>query len=61
MARAFGDLLRRAADRRGIGWLALSNDPEFASASGGRRLTIDLGTGEIRADRPSWFGRLLGS
>jgi predicted ABC-type transport system involved in lysophospholipase L1 biosynthesis ATPase subunit len=60
-ARLLGAALRRAADARGIGWLAVSDDPVFAAACGGRRLRLDPETGELRPDRPSWFHRLLGA
>jgi ABC-type transporter Mla maintaining outer membrane lipid asymmetry ATPase subunit MlaF len=57
---AVGAALRAAADRRGIGWLAISNDDGFARASGARRLRIDRATGEIAAARPGWFARVIG-
>jgi predicted ABC-type transport system involved in lysophospholipase L1 biosynthesis ATPase subunit len=59
--RQFGLALRRAADTRGIGWLAVSNDRVFAAACGGRRLRLEPDTGDLRTDRPSWLTRLLGS
>jgi len=37
----------RVADRRGLAVLAVSGDPAFASALGGRRLTLDPASGRV--------------
>ena len=55
---AFGETLRAVAERRGIGWVALSDDPLFAARSGGARRRLDMVTGRLRAD--VWWQRLLG-
>jgi ABC-type methionine transport system ATPase subunit len=45
---AIGRAVRAAADRLGIGWIAIGDDPDFARASGSRRVTLAEGTGELR-------------
>jgi ABC-type ATPase involved in cell division len=52
---AFGDVLRRVADRRQLGWLALSNDRDFVRASGGTRWHLDASSGIVK--RESWWKR----
>ncbi len=47
---AFGETLRAVADRRGIGWVALSDDVEFAERSGGERYRLVADTGEVDAE-----------
>jgi branched-chain amino acid transport system ATP-binding protein len=49
--RAFGETLRRLSDRRGLGWLAVTNDDVFARASGGERLTLRAASGAVEAAR----------
>ncbi len=44
---AFGRTLRDVAERRGLAWVALSDDPDFARASGGARLHLNLATGQL--------------
>jgi ABC-type lipoprotein export system ATPase subunit len=44
---AFGETLRAVAERRGIGWVALSDDVEFAQRSGGERHRLVAETGEL--------------
>jgi ABC-type lipoprotein export system ATPase subunit len=48
---AFGRALRSAAETRGVGWVAMSDDDEFAAAAGGSRLEWQRGTGELRPRR----------
>jgi putative ABC transport system ATP-binding protein len=55
---AFGETLREVAERRGIGWIALSDDPLFAAQSRGVRQRLDTATGRLQAD--GWWQRLLG-
>jgi ABC-type lipoprotein export system ATPase subunit len=50
---AFGETLRAVAERRGIGWVALSDDVEFAQRSGGERHRLMAETGEVGAE-PLW-------
>jgi ABC-type lipoprotein export system ATPase subunit len=44
---ALGAALRQIAETRGLSWLALTNDPDFARASGGRRLRLDVPSGTL--------------
>jgi ABC-type lipoprotein export system ATPase subunit len=46
-----GKALRRAADSRGIGWIALTEDRAFARAAGAPRLRLDPATGQLKAMR----------
>ncbi len=50
---AFGETLRAAADARGIGWVALSDDEVFAARSGGERYRLSPATGDVVAE-PRW-------
>jgi predicted ABC-type transport system involved in lysophospholipase L1 biosynthesis ATPase subunit len=57
---AFGSLLARVSEARGCGWVALSEDRAFASASGGRRLRLRPATGDLvdeDAGWRAWFNR----
>ena len=60
---SFGDTLRVAAVARGFGFLALSNDPEFAAGTGGRvmKLMEDGSLNETRSrkgrSRRKWRSR----
>lgn len=47
-AAAFGETLRAMSEKRGLAWLALSEDDAFARASGGRALRLDPQTGDVR-------------
>jgi ABC-type ATPase involved in cell division len=40
-SRAFGDTLRAVSADRAFGWIAISEDDDFAKASRGKRLTVD--------------------
>jgi len=51
--RAIGDRVRQLSDARGVGWLALSDDADFARASGGRHLRLDP-SGAISGARRGW-------
>ncbi len=55
---AFGETLRAVAERRGIGWVAISDDREFAQRSGGERHRLVAETGDL-AGEPFW--RRLGA
>jgi ABC-type lipoprotein export system ATPase subunit len=44
---AFGVVLQRAARARGIGFLALSEDPHFGAASGAARLKLNPASGAL--------------
>lgn len=57
-AAAFGADLRRAADARGLAWLAISNDDGFARAAGGTRLRHESETGALRPEAGGWMRRL---
>jgi ABC-type transporter Mla maintaining outer membrane lipid asymmetry ATPase subunit MlaF len=52
-----GRTLRAAADRRGIGWLAVSEDEAFVRASGSDVRRVDTATGTIAAPSrwPAWL------
>ena len=52
--QAFGRTLRRAADARALGWLAISDDEPFARAAGGDVWRLAAGTGAL-ARRRSWW------
>lgn len=52
---AFGERLRGIAHRRGLAFIALSDDAVFVKASGGRRLRLDPEAGTLRA--PRWWRR----
>ncbi len=58
-ARAFGQTLARAADVLEVGWIAISNDTAFATASGGSRVRLDASSGAVRAERTSWLSRFF--
>lgn len=49
--RALAAALRRAGEARGFGWLAVTDDPDFAEASGSRRLTL---RGDVVRDAAPW-------
>ena len=50
-SRDVGQALQRMATARHTGWLALTNDDSFMTATGGARLRLDMATG--RVSRPS--------
>jgi ABC-type lipoprotein export system ATPase subunit len=50
---AFGDTVREVAERRGLGWVALSDDEVFARGSRGSRQRLIPATGEV-AREPLW-------
>ena len=52
---AFGTLLRDIATRRGLAFVALTDDPAFAKASRARRLNLDSTTGALKT--PRWWHR----
>jgi hypothetical protein len=45
--------LRAVAEGRGLGWVALSDDVEFAQRSGGERHRLVAETGEVGVE-PLW-------
>jgi predicted ABC-type transport system involved in lysophospholipase L1 biosynthesis ATPase subunit len=53
-SRELGATLARLGGVRGLGWVALSNDDEFARASGARRLRLDAATGRVRGAGGFW-------
>lgn len=53
-----GSTLKRVADARGIGWIALTEDATFASASGATRLRLKPATGQLQSD--GLWQRLMG-
>lgn len=52
--QAFGRTLRRAADARELGWLAISDDEAFARAAGGEVWRLATGTGALTRRRSWW-------
>lgn len=53
--RAAGRALQHGAERRGLGWFALSDDEAFAAESGGTRWRLEPGTGVLVRRR--WWHR----
>ena len=53
-AEAFGRVLAAIAERRKLGWLALTEDEAFASAAGGHRCRLIPSSGEITAVKRAW-------
>ena len=51
----FGRVLRHATAARGTGFVALSDDPDFAKASGAVRLTLDAATGRVSKPARWWW------
>ena len=54
VARALGADIRQIASRRGCGLLAVTADPQFASAVAGRVLTLDPASGRLSERRRKW-------
>ena len=50
----FGETLRVLSETRGFGWMALTEDEDFASASGGKLLALDPATGRLTAPKRGW-------
>ena len=55
---AIGSTLQGVAAGRGIGWIALTEDHAFATASGGRRLRLEARSGALIED--GFWRRVLG-
>ena len=53
-AAAFGRLLSSIGNRRGLGWLAISEDEAFSTEAGGTRCRLAPASGEISAVRRGW-------
>ena len=53
-AAAFGRVLSAIGDRRGLGWLAISEDDAFSSAVGGQRCRLVPASGEVSAVKRGW-------
>jgi ABC-type lipoprotein export system ATPase subunit len=53
-SRTFGETLRAFSAARGFGWVAISNDDEFATGSGGQRRRLDVVSGEVKATDAGW-------
>lgn len=51
---AFAEVVRQAADARGLAVLAITNDDGFASALGGRAVQLEAGTGRLKSAAPGW-------
>lgn len=51
---AFGETLRALSASRGLSWLAISDDEDFARASGGRSHRLNPSTGDVRAAGGFW-------
>lgn len=56
-SRSFAGALRAFSNARAFGWIAISNDEEFAKATAGRRMRLDTATGKIKSG--GWLNRLL--
>lgn len=56
---ALGRTLRGAAEGFGIGWLAVTSDPDFVRGSAATQLTLKPATGEVTGDG-GWWRRLIG-
>jgi ABC-type lipoprotein export system ATPase subunit len=52
---SIGRALHDIAERRGIGWIAFTNDRAFADAAHGERRTLDVTTGALARQR--WWQR----
>jgi hypothetical protein len=50
---AIGRTRHVVAERRGIGWIAFTNDRAFADAARGERRTLDVHTGMLA--KPRWW------
>ena len=50
MSADLGRILREVSDGHGVGWLALTEDAEFARASGATRLTLSPATGAVAGE-----------
>lgn len=55
--QAFGTLVASVARRRRLGWMAISDDEDFADATGAERLTLRTASGQVTRRR--WWRRLL--
>jgi ABC-type transporter Mla maintaining outer membrane lipid asymmetry ATPase subunit MlaF len=53
-ASAFGRVLSAIGERRGVGWLAVSEDDAFAKAAGGQRFRLSPGSGDIGTVARGW-------
>jgi phospholipid/cholesterol/gamma-HCH transport system ATP-binding protein len=49
-ASDFGATLRRVAEARGLGWIALTDDAAFSREAGGTRLRLDARTGRLKRE-----------
>jgi predicted ABC-type transport system involved in lysophospholipase L1 biosynthesis ATPase subunit len=56
-SQAIGATLKAVSETRQLGWVALTEDEEFARAAGGRRLRLDAKSGKLLEDG---FWRRLG-
>jgi ABC-type transporter Mla maintaining outer membrane lipid asymmetry ATPase subunit MlaF len=53
-AAAFGATLNTLSERRGLPWLAISNDEAFCRASGGRAMRLNMDSGDVRPAGGGW-------
>jgi ABC-type lipoprotein export system ATPase subunit len=58
-SRRFGEIVRGLSEARGFGWIAITNDDEFAKGTRGQRLRLDQASGAIKLDGGSWLKRLM--
>jgi ABC-type lipoprotein export system ATPase subunit len=49
-SQAFGSTLKTVSEARQLGWVALTEDDEFARAAGARRLRLNATTGKLLED-----------
>ena len=56
---ALGRTLRASTETLGIGWLAVTSDPDFVRGSAATQLTLKPATGEVTGDG-RWWRRLIG-
>jgi len=57
---SFGETLKSLSAARGFGWIAISEDEAFATASGGTRVRLEPATGAIKSVAVGWLNRLRG-
>lgn len=51
---AFGRHLAAIGERRGLAWLAITEDASFAGALAGRRCRVAPGSGDVKDERRAW-------
>ena len=54
---AYGAVVARACEQRGLTLIAVSQDPAFSASVAGRSLTLQPATGQLVVARRSWWSR----